>query len=294
MPRKSTKKTEPVVEEAPKSGVNFFDYLRFGESYTSLILGIIVVIISSALLLSFVHNKNTNNQQNKNIAQGPQQNYQISTLPTLTPIQKDENPTATIAPTEEVKAPTATVAPTKAPKVTPTNIPTVAPTKVPTVMPTKKAEPTVAPKPAVTNNTVKGGEYVVKSGDTLWNIAEDHYKSGYNWVDIARVNNLSNPGMINAGNKLVLPKVIAKTPTAVAEKSVVTPDEQNNSTIKKAPVSNKITGNTYKIVHGDTLWDIAVRAYGDGYKWVDIARANGYANPSLIHADNVLKIPRGK
>jgi nucleoid-associated protein YgaU len=295
MARKSTKKTEQNIEEAPKNGVNFFDYLRFGESYTSLILGIIVVVISTALLLSFVHNRNTNNagnpQQGKNVAQGSA-NYQISSLPTLTPIVSEEA-SATVEPTE-VKKTEVTAAPTKAPVVTPSKVPTLAPTHAPTVMPTKQPEPTVTPKTV----TVSGGEYIVKSGDTLWSIAENHYKSGYNWVDIARANKLSNPGAINAGNKLILPKVAVKAATVVAEKGVVTNDEQNNSTIAKPSVSpqvsNKITGDTYKIVRGDTLWDIAVRAYGDGYKWVDIARANGYTNPSLIHADNVLKIPRNK
>ncbi|PIZ97158.1 MAG: lectin, partial [Candidatus Levybacteria bacterium CG_4_10_14_0_2_um_filter_35_8] len=38
--------------------------------------------------------------------------------------------------------------------------------------------------------------------------------------------------------------------------------------------------------------NIAVRAYGDGYRWVDIARANGLENPDLIFSGNVLKIPR--
>lgn len=308
MPRTSTKNTKAApkktvkkeavqnvetVEETPKAGVNFFDYLRFGESYTSLILGIIVVIISTALLLSFVHNKNTGaanpSQQSKTVAQG--NNYQISTLPTLTPIKASEAPSATVEPT-------ATVVPTKVPTVAPTKVPTVVPTKKvqATVAPTKKVEPTVAPKPTATPAPVvaKGGEYVVKSGDTLWSIAEAQYKSGYNWVDIARANNLSNPGMINAGNKLVLPKVATKTPTVDTQKTVVTNDEHNNRTVAQAPVSDKISGDTYKIVRGDNLWNIAVRAYGDGYKWVDIARANNLTNPGLIHADNVLKIPRGK
>ncbi|QQS38540.1 LysM peptidoglycan-binding domain-containing protein [Candidatus Woesebacteria bacterium] len=56
--------------------------------------------------------------------------------------------------------------------------------------------------------------------------------------------------------------------------------------------SDKIEGETYTVVRGDNLWKIAERAYGDGYKWVDIAKANKLVNPSIIHAGNVFVIPR--
>src|SRR6478752_2948072 len=57
----AAKKTKDIEKESPEKKSSFFDYLRFGESYTSLILGIIVVIIATALLLSFVHNKDAGN-----------------------------------------------------------------------------------------------------------------------------------------------------------------------------------------------------------------------------------------
>ncbi len=31
---------------------------------------------------------------------------------------------------------------------------------------------------------------------------------------------------------------------------------------------------TYVLQPGEGLWDVAVRFYGDGYKWIDIAKAN--------------------
>lgn len=36
----------------------------------------------------------------------------------------------------------------------------------------------------------------------------------------------------------------------------------------------KITGSEYTVAAGDSLWKIAVRKYGNGYKWVEIAKAN--------------------
>src|SRR5256885_15569936 len=74
----AAKKPKIEIEQEPATkGTNFFDYLRFGESYTSLILGVIVVIIATALLLSFVHNKDGGNV-NTPITQQTQNTVQVS------------------------------------------------------------------------------------------------------------------------------------------------------------------------------------------------------------------------
>jgi len=253
MPTKKAGKSKAKVEES-KSGI-----LKFGESYTSLILGIIVVIISTVLLLSFVHNKNVNrtNMTKQQVA---------NNQPTVTPTP---NVTVTSTPTTSVVTPTGTTAPTLTKKVE-----------------VKKVSPTVTPKQ---EKAATGSTYTIAQGDSLWSISEKVYDSGYNWVDIARANNLDNPGMLHVGNKLKLPKVESKISTVSKDTA-----KKADVTEKNITVSNKITGSTYKIVHGDDLWDIAVRAYGDGYRWVDIARANNLDNPGLIHVNNTLKIPRGK
>ena len=46
----------------------------------------------------------------------------------------------------------------------------------------------------------------VAEGEHLWKIAEKYYSSGYNWVDIARENNLNNPNAIAVGQELTIPK----------------------------------------------------------------------------------------
>ncbi len=117
--------------------------------------------------------------------------------------------------------------------------------------------------------------HTVTAGESLWKIAEQYYGSGYNWIDIASANKLANANQIDAGQVLTIPDV-----------------EPKQTTVAKAAEVNIITGATYTVAHGDSLWNIAVRAYGDGYKWVEIAKENKLENPNLIHAGNVLTLPR--
>ncbi len=107
--------------------------------------------------------------------------------------------------------------------------------------------------------------HTVVAGETLWSIAENYFSSGYDYKKIAEANNIKDPSVIELGQKLTIPGV--KTQSAITE-------------------------NSYTVTGGDSLWQIAVRAYGDGYRWTDIAKANNLVNPSLIHAGNVLILPR--
>jgi nucleoid-associated protein YgaU len=119
--------------------------------------------------------------------------------------------------------------------------------------------------------------YTVKEGESLWTIAETYYKSGYNWVDIQDANNLVNPDLIEAGQTLTIPNV---TPKAVATPAITA-----------VSISGKPKDTSYTVMKGDDLWDIALKEYGTGYKWVDIATANKLENPGVIHSGNVLTMP---
>lgn len=212
-----------------------FDYFRLTESYASLLLGLVVVIIAAILLVSFIRNRNIGNVTN------PKQD--ISATKTVN--QNDQQ---------------------------------------------------------ISSTAKQGSTYVVQAGDDLWKIAEEAYNDGYKWTEIAKANNITDPGMISTGQKLSIPTLgsqIAQNttptsaPTSAPTNSVSTPTQpvspsQNNQT----PAGEKIASTTYTVVRGDYLWEIAVRAYGDGYKWLDIARANNLVNPNVIHAGNVLQLPR--
>lgn len=127
-----------------------------------------------------------------------------------------------------------------------------------------------------TQNTSK--EHIVVKGETLWSISEDSFGSGYNWTDIKKANNLTS-NTIEVGQKLTIPDVSAKQPTSTTVSATTKPE-------------GSISTNTYTVVKGDCLWNIAVRTYGDGFRWVEIAKANNLKNPSIIHPGNVLTLPR--
>ena len=130
-----------------------------------------------------------------------------------------------------------------------------------------------------TNQSEVGKTHTVVKGESLWSISEDAYGSGYNWTDVYSANKLTSEN-IEVGQQLVVPDVAAKQPTATKQVSTISKETQT------------ITGGSYTVTHGDSLWNVAVRAYGDGYKWVEIAKANNLKNPNVIHAGNVLVLPR--
>lgn len=115
-------------------------------------------------------------------------------------------------------------------------------------------------------------KHKVAAGETLWSISEKYYKSGYNWVDIAKANTLTNADSVAEGVELTIPDV----------KPIVPKGEISSA---------QTTKKEYTVQKGDSLWKIAVANYQNGYRWPEIARANNLKNPNVIHAGNVLVLP---
>ena len=127
--------------------------------------------------------------------------------------------------------------------------------------------------------------YKVVKGDDLWHIAEKFYRSGYNYVDIMNENKITGKGVIVAGQELRIPKVEAKKITVVETKKETVKAEEKSVT--------SIAVGEYVIQKGDSYWDIAVRAYGDGFQWTKIYWANKaiFNNPDMIFAGTKILIP---
>jgi len=119
---------------------------------------------------------------------------------------------------------------------------------------------------------------IVIKGQSLWDIAEDNYGSGYNWVDIAKANKITNPDLIFKGMRLKIPTIKHKKLT---KGEVIK--------IKTSKIKEKIT--RYKVNKGDSLSKIALKAYGDVFAWQKIAKVNHIKNPSLIYPNQILQIP---
>ncbi|MEK7521185.1 MAG: LysM peptidoglycan-binding domain-containing protein [Patescibacteria group bacterium] len=161
-----------------------------------------------------------------------------------------------------------------------------------------EVSPQITPESAQTQNLQPqaGGTYKVQKGDTLWSIAERSYGSGYNWTDIATENKLANPGAIEEGQELFLPtQELAQAPTSVPFQVSPSPTPTTLSQNPQPTTPPTIQTESYMVVRGDHLWGIAVRAYGDGYQWVKIWRANKAIiknHPNLIYVGQTLTIPR--
>ncbi|OGG00319.1 hypothetical protein A2Y99_01885 [Candidatus Gottesmanbacteria bacterium RBG_13_37_7] len=116
--------------------------------------------------------------------------------------------------------------------------------------------------------------HTIAKNENLWTIAEKYYGSGYNWMTIVEANKLKKPDLLVEGTTLNIPKA-----------EIIT--------VKEAQVSSIATERpaSYTVVKGDSLWKIALKQYNNGYKWVDIAKANNLKNPDLIYSGNVLSLP---
>ncbi len=122
--------------------------------------------------------------------------------------------------------------------------------------------------------------YTVKPGDTLALISLDLYGTIDYALEFAKINNIIDPNNIETGMQLILPNV--------------KPKSSDNEQIANGSSTGQVTfkGSNYKVQEGDQLFDIAVKAYGDGNMWVRIAKANNLTNPDQLTTGMILKIPR--
>ena len=177
----------------------------------------------------------------------------------------------TVKPTAKPTAeppPLATAKPLAKPTVKPTAKPTAKPAAQATPKPAQRpvAKPVPQSEPQVHRPAAAGTRYVVKRGDTLWDIAGATLGSPLKWPSLyaANRNVLSRPSLIHPGQTLVIPRVAARS------------------------------RGTHQVRRGETLWGIAESVYGDPLRWKDLYQANRtiIKRPSLIYPGQTLILPQ--
>lgn len=116
----------------------------------------------------------------------------------------------------------------------------------------------------------KTGTYTVKAGDSLWKIAEEQLGDGSRYGEIKTANGLTSD-TIHAGQVLKIP---GKSSTS--------------SSGSNSGASSGTAEQSYTVKKGDTLSKIAAQ-FGTTYQ--KLASYNGIANPNVISAGQVIKIP---
>jgi len=143
--------------------------------------------------------------------------------------------------------------------------------------------PSAAPAPeAATHEETPTVDYVVRRGDSLWKIAQEHLGDGMRYREIIALNEAvlhGEPSFIDPGLTLRLPSDAAP--------AVDSTDEPQ-------------TEKTHVVEPGDTLWDVAEEELGDGQRYPEIFKASHdtvqadgqhLTDPDLIRPGWELTIP---
>ncbi len=141
--------------------------------------------------------------------------------------------------------------------------------------------PTPAPKDRSYN--AKQGVYVVRSGDTMWDIAQAFGTS----IDaLRRINAIERGSRIYVGQRLKIPSGARHyEETTYASTDDDTPTKSASTSSSRSSNSGK--SQKYTVRSGDTLWEIA-RKFGTTTS--EIRRLNSLGRTSRIHPGQVLTV----
>lgn len=147
-------------------------------------------------------------------------------------------------------------------------------------------------------DTVK--THTVRSGETLYQIANRYYGNGNLWNQLAKFNNTDKTGTIRVGATLRIPPKETLVGNAAAAASSnppvrTIPPPQPKPTPRLAEPDKaskpRIELASYTVRKGDTLGTISQKTLGTAKRWQEIAELNKLDDEDAIVAGTVLKIP---
>jgi nucleoid-associated protein YgaU len=122
--------------------------------------------------------------------------------------------------------------------------------------------------------------HVVKTGETLYQIAKEYYGRGDKWTLIVKANPKISPTKVHVGDKLFIPAAseTVVTPASASSTAVLSTADKsktNGKTGKNVPTTTTSgKKRTYKVRYGDTLQVIAHDQLGSSARWKEILRLN--------------------
>ncbi len=145
---------------------------------------------------------------------------------------------------------------------------------------------TILRLPKNTKSAAMASEYIVKKGDTLWDISRNENVSS---SKIKEYNNLSNSSFLKVGQVLILPNAQSETLASNQSASQRVKSVATRTSTALASVIEDAFIDEYVVQAGDTLWDISREIE---VSTETIMELNNLKSASSIKAGQVLKLPQ--
>lgn len=147
----------------------------------------------------------------------------------------------------------------------------------------------------------RGHEYVVQTGDELWDIAQRELGAGERWREIVDITpGLTAASRLSAGQRIRLPETNHHPRSALPSDDASSRSERVGDEPAEPPREDTTHDNlsparaeTVTVAPGDSLWTLAEAHLGDGERWPEIHHLNEelIAHPDQIDVGWVLTLP---